>query len=320
MGSNPVSQTPSPFASPFGSPTFREPSGRIVAQIGYQATLYFEHGTSTSVRQGIGTCLDLFELVSRPHLRWMTNPTGDRWEEFDTARADAFRKRLNYPTDANWEMHWHAGQRLEDASEFQFEVYACAPESGTFSYLRFALPLGDPMLTPKPFSNLVGQCCDALKPAHGYGGFTFLESQDLAVRSKTQPLICSLARRFPGIDVDRPPVHLLHVANGIKGVNWLTFLGARWLNSAGGRAVLRAALPDAFVFQDCGDGLLIQAGPRPQIGDRNQKLWITLYPELSRLLKPIRIRNHRPLDFYGPNRFDEERTEEWLARFDRDPW
>jgi len=317
---SPQAQPPSPFVSRFGSPLFREPKGRVIVLIGYQATLYFEHGNSAAVRRAVGDCLDIYLSRVRPPLRWTTNPAGDMWEPFDADRARAFRESLQVATDRNWEMDWHAARRRDEASEFRFEVYARAPASGPLSYLRFAVPIGDPTQAPRPFRELVQECCDRIRPVHGYGGFTFLESSDLEVKSMAQPLIKSLAIRFPGIDVDRPLVHLLHVAHGIKGVNWLTFLGPHWLEAAGGRAALRKALPEAFVFYDCGGGLLIQAGPLPQMGDRNQKIWVSFYPELSRLLKPIRVKEHRPLDYFGPNRFDKESTMEWLTRFDRDPW
>jgi Protein of unknown function (DUF3396) len=320
MNSTPEPEQPSPFISPFGSPTFREPRGRVIALIGYQATLYFEHGTSAPAQHAVRDCLDLFLFTAQPHLRWMTNRAGNQWERFEVARINSFRDSLREAAETNWEMRLHAARQPDEASEFQFGVYARTPRSGPLSYLRFAMPMGDPKLASEPFGALVQQCCDLLHPFHGYGGFTFLESSDLGVKSMAQPLICSLAHRFPGIDVDRPLVHLLRVAKGIKGVNWLTFLGAHWVGEAGGRATLQAALPDAFVFHDCGGGLLIQAGSRPQMGDRNQKLWVTLYPELSRLLKPIRVQKHRPLDFAGRNRFDEQKTEEWLSRFDHDPW
>jgi hypothetical protein len=64
---------------------------------------------------------------------------------------------------------------------------------------------------------------------------------------------------------------------------------------------------------------MIQAGPRPQLGDPNRELWPEQYARLARLLRPIRITEDPSFHEYGPARFTKESTEEWLARFDRPP-
>jgi hypothetical protein len=68
-----------------------------------------------------------------------------------------------------------------------------------------------------------------------------------------------------------------------------------------------------------GEGLMIQAGPEPEIGDTNQQLWPRYYPKLARLLKPIRLKDMGCFDYYGANRFTRDTSAEWLARFDKDP-
>ena len=88
----------------------------------------------------------------------------------------------------------------------------------------------------------------------------------------------------------------------------------------GGVASLRKSLSDAFVFHQYDEGLMIQAGPRPQPGDVNQRVWPILYPDLARLLKPIRVTDMGCFDNFGANRFTRATTAEWLTRFDRDPF
>jgi hypothetical protein len=306
--------------SPFGSPTFRGPDDHVFLLIGHQATLYCERGRSAEARQRVRACLDAFLTVARPHLRWMTTPDGKRWEPFEDRRADAFCALLDGPAADTWEMHWHGARYPDETSEFQFEAFGQDRVRGRLSYLRVALPLGAFPESAGAFAALVRYLCQLLLPCHGYGGIAFVESTDPGVKNQAQPTVYALAQRFPGIEVDRPLIHLLRVEGGIKGVNWLTVLGPRFVERMGGTAALRAALPEPFVFHPFDGGLLLQAGPVPQTGDRNQKLWPAFYPELARLLRPIRIKEHPCFDYGVPGRFTAETTMEWLTRFDQDPW
>jgi hypothetical protein len=65
--------------------------------------------------------------------------------------------------------------------------------------------------------------------------------------------------------------------------------------------------------------VLVQAGSQPQVGDVNQKLWVSLLPELARLLNPIRFECLDSFDDAAPHRFTKESTNAWLARFENPP-
>jgi len=289
-------------------------------QIGLQATLYFEHGLSAETRRRVRECLRLYLAVARPHLRWSSTPDGEGWEQFNDGIAAAFQERLGGPAEDTWELQWHGARRPDEANEFHLEVFGQDQPGACLSYLRLAMPLGDLPGSAAEFATLVRRVCEQLLPYHGYGGVAFVESSDPGVKNLAQPMIHAMAQRFPGIEVDRPLIHLSYLADGIKGVHWLTVLGPRWVEAMGGIPKLRASLGEPFAFHEFDGSVLIQAGPVPQTGDRNQKLRVVLYPDLARLLKPIRIREHGSFDYFGPNRFTQETSEEWLARFDSDPW
>ena len=79
-------------------------------------------------------------------------------------------------------------------------------------------------------------------------------------------------------------------------------------------------LDEGFKFYEYDGGVLIQAGPVPQFGDVNQRHIPRYYQELSRKLKPIRMKfpNGQYL-IKSPNRQEKSNAEvsnEWLARFD----
>jgi len=302
-------------------PVFRDEQGQVFLRIGLIMTLYFHRGTSADTRIRVGECLDLFRALAGKNLRFMTNQSGTRWQRLEEQRILEFKKTLQstLPAPQSWEFACQGGVNAHEASEFQFSVFGNGAVD-RLSYLRVVLPMTWLQTPQGSFPDLVEQFCRILGPYHGYGGFGFIESNDIEMEYYGEPMVYALSRRFPGIEVDRPLVHLMYLSDGIKGVNWLTVLGPRWIEQMGGVAALRTALPDPFVFREFDQGLIIQAGPAPEIGDCNQQLWPAFYPKLARLLKPIRIQQHGCFDYAGTHRFTPETTMEWLTRFDRDPW
>jgi len=88
----------------------------------------------------------------------------------------------------------------------------------------------------------------------------------------------------------------------------------KWLKKAGGVSGLRDQLGEPFRFFEFDGGLLIQAGPMPQMGDSNRELSVPEYRRLAQLLKSIRVTDHKAFPAWSG--FDAGRTTSWLARFD----
>jgi len=84
----------------------------------------------------------------------------------------------------------------------------------------------------------------------------------------------------------------------------------------GGLDYLRVRLGDLFGFYPYEGGVIIQAGRKPQIGDRKEGRWPQDYVTLARVLKKIQIKNHYPMHFGGEGRLDHPATLAWLFRFD----
>jgi hypothetical protein len=116
------------------------------------------------------------------------------------------------------------------------------------------------------------------------------------------------------LEADHPVSHVHYLKNGIKGVNWVTVLGEKWISRLGGLPALRKELGEPFRLHEYPGGVLIQAGPRPQLGDVNRQIAIDEYRRLAQVLKPIRVTDHK--SFPAWSGFDEQRTQAWLARFE----
>jgi hypothetical protein len=99
----------------------------------------------------------------------------------------------------------------------------------------------------------------------------------------------------------------------------LTVLGDVHVNEIGGADYLKMRLGEDFPITPYDGGLMIQAGPKPQIGDVEAKRWPRHLVTLSKVLQPIRCKRHYPIHGWGHGEdptMDFEVTKAWLARFD----
>jgi hypothetical protein len=296
----------------------RDEEGRTVLQVGLFATLYFENGYQTDVRRSVCDCVDEYLAMTGSYIRWVKHPETFHWLPIGSpALPDWKAWLLNLGPNYEWEIKFKGGDDPEAASHFSVGGYGTAAWEKTLSYFKAALPITWFADHEGSFPGVVMSWLRKLRPFHGYGGLGILESPDGAIEVKFEPTVYAMARRFPGLEVDRPASHLNYVEKGIKGVNWLTVLGDHWLSKVGGLDGLRRELDGEFRFYKYPGGLLIQAGQRPQLGDVNRRLWPAEYVKLSLALKPIRITTHRSFHHLGENRFTRETSEEWLRRFDR---
>jgi hypothetical protein len=301
-------------------PVIRDPDGQVLVRIGLVLTLYFDDGFSASVRSRIGACLELFLSLCGPQLRWYLPPDAETWSQISPDALARVREWFESGTaDYSWATSWRSGRTPLEAGEFQFNVLALEGKLPRLSFLQVILPINWLQTSLGPFPQVAWQFAQILRPFHGYGGLGFAAPSDIALRDAAQPEVYAMARRFPGIEVDRPVGHLFYLAEGIKGVNWLTILGEHWIATMGGVERLRALLDVRFVFHSYGGGLIIQAGDAPETGDVNQRLWPRAYAILARVLRPIRIRRHGSFDNAGEHRFTDETTMDWLSRFDTEP-
>jgi hypothetical protein len=122
------------------------------------------------------------------------------------------------------------------------------------------------------------------------------------------------ARKYPGLDVFAFLSYYNFILHGIKCVNWLTLINERSLSKLGGQKVIQRKLGAGIELHRVPGGVIVQAGRKPVLGDRNRDDDLMSYQRVGRALKSVR---DQPVPgslcaFVG----DEEETMDWLARFD----
>jgi Protein of unknown function (DUF3396) len=164
--------------------------------------------------------------------------------------------------------------------------------------------------------------CNLLKPGHGTAGLSLILDEGSAKAPQSR-LAFPIIKRFPGIDFPDLGAWSSEVRHEkkrwIRTVSWLTILDDGFVGELGGLEKMRAELGDDCPIHVWNGGVIIQAGPEPEVGDVNQGLIPEAYRKVARLTKPLRFENLKgrisllnpppPLDYI-------EESLKWIRRFD----
>lgn len=298
----------------------------VAMRLGLMCTLYVRNPHDVSVRQALARVGDQYQAMFGEHLKLYLNPTGEGHYERYPATGVSLAKYVadNATPERPFIPSFTGGDRYQDASSYSFEIWAADkiyfPAGEQPAYFSATVPFS--FLKDQPgkgaFQHLVHGWCKILKPFCGYAGVGAIQSVETTEKERTVRLVYPIAKRFPGVEVDNAAIVALHIDSHIKGVNWLTALSDDCLAPIGGREALLSQLDENFRILDYDGGVLIQAGPMPQLGDVNREHAPRYYRQLSQIVKPLRMRFPDGHSFIRPGdgRSGAEATNEWLARFD----
>ena len=297
----------------------KDKDNHIVAQIGMMVTLYLENAYEKKCRLAVGQCIEEYMALVRPHLkRYGGEKLGVR--KFSQTPIQPLAEMIE-PLDEYdfFEIIITGSENDEESSPYNVKTLLEGKRSyKEIGYLSATFPLA--FLEEQPsgfFQQFVHDWCKRLSPYHGYGGLGLIRSVYTGAARRAEPLVYPLISRFPGLEIDMPHSHSLYCVEGIKGINWLTMLSDTFLQKLGGKAALRAQLDDEFIFYDYPGGVMIQAGPFPQIGDMEQGNIPKLYQKLYRLVKSVQTDNYNAGYIDTPGGVHaKEFALQWLHRFE----
>jgi hypothetical protein len=298
----------------------------VAVRLGLLCTLYVQHPLDPAVRPALAECCDQYQAMFGEHLRLSLNPTGDgrfvRYPKGGVSLAEYVAN--NNASDRPLGPQFTSGTNVRDAASYSVDIWAPQrrnlPTDDDPAYFSVTLPFA--FLKDQPgtgaFQRLVHGWCRILKPYCGYAGIGAIQSVEEAERERTAYDVYPIAMRFPGVEIEDAGSVARRMGSHIKGVNWLTALSDEVLAPIGGRQALLAHLDENFRIMEYEGGVLIQAGPSPELGDVNRQQIPRFYRELSRLVRPLRMKYPEGASFIRSPDPDEntEATNRWLARFD----
>jgi hypothetical protein len=202
-----------------------------------------------------------------------------------------------------------SGSVADEPSDRAFALDA-TPGIGS---VRLILPVSFASELPR-YLALALELADLIPFDSGHAGYA-VNWNHLGHHEREAVRTMNLLTRYPGLDLSHQFLTKFNVTKGIKCVSWLTFLNDSYCDRLGGKAKLKKSFTKDIAVHDLKQGVAIQAGPAPEIGDVNRRQTLPAYQEVGNVLAPLRVKPHPAI--FGPQGFgDLEVTEKWLSRFD----
>jgi hypothetical protein len=259
-----------------------------------------------------------FSLVGNS-IKFVQNGDGAPWE----ARPNDVSSLLQGwfarggPSKGSYCLYMESGEVTEEPSDRGIHFSWVLGDG----YIRILLPAEVGLETPEQLCSLALEFASLLDFRWGSAGFT-MNVQRGYDGSYENSALAKIGQRLSGVDLGDPLYWsiLSKKCCGIKGVNWLTFLGSELVSKVAtshqGQGTFLSALGNNVTLSDLPHGVMIQAGAVPGFGDTTQSETLPEYRQVARALRVLKI----PPDVL--RNFDEiggtVNTRIWLNRFDYD--
>lgn len=209
-----------------------------------------------------------------------------------------------------------SGTQPNHPSDFGFVLHAGELAKHASGALRLILPTSFIADDPGALVRLMLSLVRNFEFASGHAGYAVNWYETGTNANEARQEMYMISRRYLGVDLPCLLQTLHAIEDGIKCANWLTLINDEDCATLGGiDRVCDKLGPDIPVFE-LDNGILLQAGPRPNLGDKNRHETLPHYRKVGRLLSPVRASSHPPFLMRNPLIEDEEATQEWLGRFD----
>lgn len=295
----------------------KDRKGRTMLTVGLLASFYFEEPWTGPKREAVAELAEQYISRFGMHLQHTEDMRDAKIYSIESKHVPSPKDWLpNHADGEAWYFGLHSGKSVAEAGEYTVQGYGGGAIKKSVGVFHLSTPLNAFADQKAGFREYVVQISERLKPLSGYGGIGVIQSLDIAAAEPFSSFERMMGERFPGLEIESRLAHVIHLNQGIKGVNWLTVLGDRWIQEMGGLDFLRLWVTEACTLYPYPGGVVIQAGSRPEIGDVQANRWPMHYVRLAKALKKIRVKDHYPFHFGGENRFDHEATMKWINRFD----
>jgi hypothetical protein len=305
------------------------PEDYVGAALAVRGTLYFHGSHTADVREAICRCFDHYEAIAKTHLTWLWRdepPEGP--DKCAYKRAKPLRemmKRLKENDHVGFA--YIGGKKAHEASPWLFYVaglrgWEVKQGNNGLDSLQFSVPRTFVEAHPAQFQALFVAFARLLNAEHGHAGFAF--NLSLVRKHENESTEAVMVSKMAGLDAGSAVLiaarHKIGIVDHIKTVSWLTAINTRMIEAAGGMQRICSELPrDWFARYDYGSGIVIQAGPEPDLVpvERDAKPAIYVLPNMTfQKFRVPEIESLHQGSFNGEPRLYDAAAEDWLTRFD----
>jgi hypothetical protein len=295
---------------------------KSIAGIGLELDFFLYEGSNLETRLLLEKCSDDYLNRYEQHVKKSVVEFG-RWRKPKAQSLANFLDKRGNSYDNLFISHSGAAN-FEDLSWYTFRAGSSdedwAKKRKSYASVRITIPLSD--LEGKPqgsFQQWFLEWTELLNPVYAYGGFglIFPLSSIPSYRAYTYPLLM----RFPGLDDATCYAKLDDeiLLRQVRIAQWFTYLNPHHIKALGGLEKFKTNLGEGFGLTEVAEGILIQAGATPQLGDVNQNIYPAYYYRLGKVLESIRYKPVKPVNCVRPPQGTDsvEAAKDWLARFDK---
>jgi hypothetical protein len=305
------------------------PEEYIGAAICVRGTLYFKNSHTPEVREAISKCFDAYLEVAESHLTWLLReepPDGPNQCAY--IKAPPLRSMLRkLEGDDLVSFAYSGGASAHDASPWLFYVSGRRGWEAKLGWkgldsLQFSIPKELILERPTLFQRLFIHFARLLRAEHGHGGYAL--NLSLTRPGPNEPTEAFMTSAMAGLDAGSAVLiaaaHNAGIDDHIANIGWLTAINSKMLEKVGGLQELHSTLPaNWFAKYDYGNGIVIQAGPEPEIAAVTMDSKPSLYVLPSITLRDLRITPIEHLHYGssdGEPRLTGLAAKEWYGRFD----
>lgn len=290
----------------------------IVLTVGCTATFYFWNGHTAATRAAMAKCFAAYEDAFGEHLRWKRDANEGIWIKLPEAKPALLQDYVTTLDDDDC-IEWYLTSDADHRGAGEY-VISCLTARGWMEHdcscLQFRLPRSIAFEQTKQFVDLVTFCCQQLSPFHANAGLSAVSTYQETLWDAEK---LDLSTRYSGLYIDSFVIDKIKAPRGIKGINWLTFVGNGLAECLGGAASFVSYCRKFGVAPTTVDnGFLIRAGDMPQLGPIGLPL-PDEYVRVNAALRPLRNGNFGSMgtgSIDGELRFDRCTSDLWQRRFD----
>lgn len=292
----------------------------VIVSIGFVGSFYFWNGHSITKRLALADCFEAYQKAYGHQLKWGCNP--ETWEPVDLSNKafPTLREYIN-TLDEDDAIGWYLSSS-SDPDEVGDYVVSCLTERGweeeQISCFQFQLPLEHAFDEEKleALGLFLKLCSEKLEPYHGVAG---LAAVTIEQRMTWEPEILDLATRYRSIHIENIVSDGIHAPNGLKGVNWRTYVGDLLTERLGGPTAFTEYCKRFDVVPErTTNGFVIQTGETPELGPVDEAP-PQGYVRANAAIRPLRNSKYGSMgsgSIDGELRFNRCTSDLWIRRFD----
>jgi hypothetical protein len=297
-----------------------EEDGKVLIEPVIQILALSDTPLRSSSPEGFLNFYEAFIRLAGNRAKWCRTNTQSKDTAFDERKREMapfwFRDERSRQ-EASLGLRVHSGPSPREllAPALDFYCDQAFPPRGD-NYFNLMIPLGE--LTPAELLSLMQDCLRQFPLSWGYGGYGLLWNDLIAGFDQDHSgVFAGLLRRYPGIAHPDSYRVGMWATEGLVDVNWVTLLGNKLLEKAGGEKAVRRMLgPEINLLPlDTGNGIAVVAGDHPEAGDITTGNDLPLYRSVGRALRALRPEELNKTKFLPVPGLDKIQGEQWINRF-----